>query len=40
MAMLGHTDTKMTRRYVNFAQADVANQHKRFSPVEGLSRKK
>jgi len=34
--MLGHTDLKMTARYVALAQADVQNQHAKFSPVERL----
>lgn len=35
--MLGHTDLGMTNRYVAIAQADVQNQHRRFSPVERLN---
>lgn len=35
-AMLGHTDLKMTRRYVALADADVAEQHRQHSPVERL----
>jgi site-specific recombinase XerD len=38
--MLGHTDLKMTSRYVALAQADVQNQHRQFSPVERLRGKK
>jgi len=38
--LLGHTDLKMTNRYVALAQADLANQHRRFSPVDGLRNKK
>jgi site-specific recombinase XerD len=34
--MLGHTDLKMTARYVAIAQADVQNQHAKFSPVDRL----
>jgi len=34
--LLGHTDLKMTSRYVSLAQADIAAQAKRFSPVDGL----
>lgn len=36
MNILGHTDTKMTGRYVNMARADVAKQHRRFSPMDNL----
>lgn len=36
MTMLGHTDIKMTQRYVSLASADVEAQHRRFSPVERL----
>lgn len=32
--ILGHTDVKMTRRYVEFAGADIARQHYMHSPVE------
>jgi site-specific recombinase XerD len=34
--MLGHTNLKMTSKYVAVAQADVANQHMEYSPVERL----
>lgn len=34
--LLGHTDLLMTRRYVNLAQADLADQHRRFSPVDQI----
>lgn len=37
--MLGHTDLAMTNRYVTLAQADIQNQHRQFSPVEGLRRR-
>ena len=40
MNMLGHTDTQQTNRYVNFAQADVAKQHRQFSPVESLRKRR
>ena len=30
----------MTRNYVNLARRDVAEQHKKFSPMEGLMAKK
>ena len=35
--MLGHTDLTMTRRYVAIAQADLEEQHRRYSPVRRLS---
>ena len=34
--ILGHTHLAMTQRYVAVAEADVVNQHRRFSPVERL----
>lgn len=34
--ILGHSTLEMTRRYVNFARQDVAAQHRKFSPMEGL----
>ena len=37
--LLGHTDLKMTNRYVKLAQADIENQHRQFSPVEHLKRR-
>lgn len=36
MALLGHTDTAMTGRYVKYSQADVAAAHRHFSPVANL----
>lgn len=36
--LLGHTSLKTTNRYVNLSQADGANQHRQFSPVEHLFR--
>jgi integrase len=36
MNLLGHTDTKMTARYVKYSQADVAQAHRHFSPVANL----
>ena len=36
--ILGHTNLAMTNRYVAIAQADVANQHQRCSPVSHLKR--
>lgn len=32
-AILGHSTLEMTRQYVNLARRDVAEQHKKFSPV-------
>lgn len=37
--ILGHTDLKMTNRYVALAQADIAKQHRQFSPVDNLKRR-
>jgi site-specific recombinase XerD len=34
--ILGHSSLEMTRHYVNLARRDVAEQHKKFSPMEGL----
>ena len=34
MTMLGHTDLKMTARYVQLAQADIEKQHRSFSPAD------
>lgn len=34
--ILGHSTLEMTRRYVNLASRDVAEQYKKFSPMEGL----
>ncbi|HLK55686.1 MAG TPA: tyrosine-type recombinase/integrase [Chthonomonadaceae bacterium] len=36
MSLLGHTDVKMTQRYVAFAQADIASQHRQHSPVDRM----
>ena len=36
MQILGHTDTKMTQRYVTFAEADVARQQKIYSPADRI----
>lgn len=36
--ILGHTSLHMTNRYVALAQADIENQHKRFSPVEAFKK--
>ena len=34
--ILGHSTLEMTRRYVHLASRDVAEQHKKFSPVQQL----
>lgn len=39
MTILGHTDMKMTARYVAIAQADVARQHRHHSPADRLNRR-
>lgn len=36
MQILGHTNIRMTSRYVMLAQADIAAQHRQFSPVDNL----
>lgn len=38
--LLGHTDLKMTNKYVALAQADIENQHRQFSPVDRIRRSK
>lgn len=40
MELLGHTDLKMTKRYVSYVQADMAAQHRQYGPVDGLFNKK
>lgn len=43
MELLGHTNIKMTNRYVALVQADVDAQHRAFSPmdkIKGLRRRK
>ena len=40
MQQLGHTDLKMTSRYVKLAQADVARQHAMYSPADSLKGKR
>ncbi|OGR90646.1 MAG: hypothetical protein A2V88_10340 [Elusimicrobia bacterium RBG_16_66_12] len=35
--ILGHSTLEMTRQYVNLARRDVAEQHKKFSPIEFLA---
>lgn len=34
--MLGHTNLTMTKRYVNLAQSDVAEQHIKSSPINNF----
>ena len=34
--ILGHSTLEMTRHYVHLARRDIAEQHKKFSPMEGL----
>jgi len=36
--LLGHCDMHMTARYVNVAQADIENQHRRYSPADRIKR--
>lgn len=36
--MLGHSDLAMTRRYSAIAEADVVNQHRKYSPADRLMR--
>jgi len=38
MEMLGHTNIKMTQRYVAIAQADIEKQHRQFSPVDRMKK--
>ncbi|MEP6756515.1 MAG: tyrosine-type recombinase/integrase, partial [Chthonomonadales bacterium] len=38
--LLGHTDFKMTQRYVALAQSDMAAQHRKHSPVEFMRKSK
>lgn len=37
-AMLGHSDLRMTQRYLSLARADIADQAKKFSPADNLRR--
>jgi len=37
--LLGHTSLTMTMRYVALAQADLENQHRQYSPVQGMTRR-
>ncbi len=39
-ALLGHTDLKMTQKYVALAQTDLADQHVMASPMDNLRRRK
>lgn len=39
-AMLGHESLDMTNRYVQIAQADLDEQHRLYSPVEALMKRK
>ena len=34
--ILGHTSLEMTRKYVNLAEGDVKEKHRRFSPMDNL----
>lgn len=34
--LLGHTDVKMTQRYVRLAEGDIERQHRQFSPMDRL----
>ncbi|MCX5797524.1 MAG: tyrosine-type recombinase/integrase [Elusimicrobia bacterium] len=36
--ILGHSTLEMTKRYVHLARRDVAEQHRKFSPMESLLR--
>lgn len=36
MRLLGHTDLTMTARYVAYTQADLEEQHRKFSPMDGM----
>lgn len=38
--LLGHTDLKMTNRYVALAQADIEAQHRKYSPADRLRAKR
>ena len=39
MQFLGHTNPQMTSRYVSLAQADLASQHRQFSPLDQMRKK-
>lgn len=38
--LLGHESPEMVRRYVNMLAGDVEAQHKKYSPLDGLVKKK
>lgn len=38
--LMGHEMLSVTQGYLNLAEADIENQHREFSPVEGLGRKR
>lgn len=38
-AMLGHSDLRMTQRYLSLARADIAEQARQFSPADRLARR-
>ncbi len=38
-AMLGHSDLRMTQRYLSLARADIAEQARQFSPGDNLARR-
>jgi integrase/recombinase XerD len=40
MMLLGHTNIKMTAKYVRLAEADAENQHRQFSPADRLKGRK
>lgn len=40
MAILGHTDTKQTNIYVQVAEADISAQHRIYSPIDRMKKKK
>lgn len=40
MQLLGHTNVKMTSRYVAIAEADAAQQHRRCSPGDSIMKRK
>ncbi len=36
--ILGHSDLKMTQRYVALSRADISDQHRRFSPADRIGK--
>ena len=36
--LLGHTDTRMTQKYVHISNADIRKEHRRASPLDRLGR--